>query len=196
QISQRQVAGLLKPYGIKPKVIRLDDGSTPRGYLLEWFTDVFDRFCTASNAQPPSSSATSATDLFSHDFSPMSSATSLFDVADKNDKKPSDINDVADVADKNRGEARKDDNEQDKHAYIEELGAAPAESRCTLCGGGGPVRIRHGGRVNLWHPACAERVIAAMANPPVKVAGLPPPPLDEPCVPLAAHTQEHEAHDI
>src|SRR5262249_46247175 len=93
---------------------------------------------------PPSSSPTSATHSFSQHSPPLSSATSLFDVADKNDKKPSDINDVADVADKNRGEARKDDNEQDKHAYIEELGAAPAGSRCTLCGGGGPVRIRHG----------------------------------------------------
>jgi len=196
QISQRQVAGLLKAYGIKPKVIRLDDGSTPRGYLLEWFTDVFDRFCTSSSAHPPFSSAMSATDLFSQDFSPFLSATSPFDIADKNDKKPSDINDVADAADKNRGETRKEDNEQDKQAHIEELGAAPAGSRCTLCGGGGPVRIRHGGRVNLWHPACAERLIAAMANPPVKVAGLPPDPLDEHGVPLVAHTQDQEAHDI
>jgi len=108
-ISQRQVAGLLKSYGIKPKVIRLDDGSTPRGYLSEWFADVFDRFCTSSSAPPPFSSATSATDLFSQDFSPFLSATSPPDVADKKDEKPSDINDVADVADENRGEARKGD---------------------------------------------------------------------------------------
>src|SRR5262249_52357860 len=106
-ISQRQVASLLKPYGIKPKVIRLDDGNTPRGYLLEWFIDVFNRFCTSSSARDPNLSATSATDLFSQDFSQFSSATSPVDVADKNDEKPSDINDVADVADKNQGEAEK-----------------------------------------------------------------------------------------
>src|SRR5262249_7185208 len=76
----------------KPKVIRLDDGNTPRGYLLEWFVDVFDRFCTPSSARDPNLSATSATDLFSQDFSQFSSATSPLDVADKNDEKSSDIN--------------------------------------------------------------------------------------------------------
>ena len=54
QISERQVAGLLKPYGIKPKTIRLDDG-TAKGYLLEWFTDVFARYCASSTEEPPSS---------------------------------------------------------------------------------------------------------------------------------------------
>src|SRR5262249_48904722 len=52
-ISQRQVAGLLKPYWIKPKTIRLDDGSTPKGYMLEWFTDVFSRFCSSSSPPTP-----------------------------------------------------------------------------------------------------------------------------------------------
>src|SRR5262249_2069978 len=167
-ISQRQIAGLLKPYGIKPKVIRLDDGNTPRGYLLEWFVDVFDRFCTPSSARDPNLSATSATDLFSQDFSQFSSATSPLDVADKNDEKSSDINDVADVADKNQGEARNGD--------IEVLGPAPAGERCTLCGNGGPVRIRHRGRVNLWHSACAARYLAALLNPPVKAPEPSPGP--------------------
>jgi hypothetical protein len=58
-ISERQVAGLLKPYGIKPKTIRLDDGAykgtTAKGYLLEWFTDVFARYCASSTEEPPSS---------------------------------------------------------------------------------------------------------------------------------------------
>ena len=52
EISQAQVAKLLTPYGIKPKTIRWDegtkDGSYPKGYLLEWFTEVFDRHCTSS----------------------------------------------------------------------------------------------------------------------------------------------------
>ena len=103
-ISQRQVASLLKPYGIKPKTIRLDDGSTPRGYLLEMFADVFDRFCSSPAAPHPRIlSATSATDLFSQDFSRFRSATGGDDVADRKDEKPFDNNDVADVADENGG---------------------------------------------------------------------------------------------
>jgi hypothetical protein len=106
-ISQRQVAGLLKAYGIKPKVIRLGDGSTPRGYLLEWFADVFSRFYVPSSAQPSDLSATCATDLFSKDFSQFSSATSRLDVADKKDEKLFNINDVADVADKKGGQTKR-----------------------------------------------------------------------------------------
>src|SRR5262245_613338 len=67
-ISQRQVAGLLKPYGIRPKTIRLDDGSFPKGYLLDWFTDVFSRFYIPSPRNPDSDFHTS-TSLFSQDFS-------------------------------------------------------------------------------------------------------------------------------
>ena len=59
QISERQVAGLLKPYGIKPRTIRLDDGTdkgtTAKGYLLAWFTDVFARYCASATEEPPSS---------------------------------------------------------------------------------------------------------------------------------------------
>jgi len=77
-ISQAQVKNLLKPYGIKPKTIRWDDGtedgSYPKGYLLEWFTDVFDRFCTSSSPQTPDSSFHTSTDLFSHNNSTSTSA--------------------------------------------------------------------------------------------------------------------------
>ena len=48
-------------------------------------------------------SATSATDLFSQDFSRFLSATGSDDVADRKDEKPFDNNDVADVADENGG---------------------------------------------------------------------------------------------
>ncbi len=44
-MSQNGLAGMLKPYGIKPKGIRLD-GITPRGYELQQFTDAFDRYLT------------------------------------------------------------------------------------------------------------------------------------------------------
>ena len=75
-ISQRQVAGLLKPYGIKPKTIKLKtvpstpEGTTAKGYLLEWFVDAFSRFHTPSSPQTPDSSVTADTSLFSHDFHP------------------------------------------------------------------------------------------------------------------------------
>src|SRR5262249_53180943 len=65
-ISERQIAGLLKLYGIKPKTIKLNDGTkdgtTAKGYLSDWFTDVFDRFCTSSSPEEPSPSETP--DLF------------------------------------------------------------------------------------------------------------------------------------
>jgi hypothetical protein len=70
----------------------------------------------------------------------------------------------------------------------EALGPAPAGERCDLCGkGGGVEQIRHRGRVNLWHPACADGYLAALSDPPVKVPDLPPDHLDEHGVPLAAY---------
>jgi Protein of unknown function (DUF3631) len=103
-ISQRQVAGLLKPYGIKPKTIRLDHGGFPKGYLLEWFVDVFSRFYTPFSPRGPDSSATSSTDLFSQDFltSASTSTTPHVEV-----KKPCYINDVEDISGKSGSEARK-----------------------------------------------------------------------------------------
>src|SRR5262249_9210737 len=134
-ISQRQVAGLLKPYGIKPKTIRLDDGGTPKGYMLEWFADVFSRFCFSS-PQTPDSIRHCATDLFSQDFSPFSSATGPTDVADKNDGRPFDINGCGGVASENQGEAGKEDREADLAALgrvLREWDAAVGiGQRCTL----------------------------------------------------------------
>lgn len=42
-ISQHQLARMLKPYGIRPIVIRFD-GETPRGYELTQLADAFDRY--------------------------------------------------------------------------------------------------------------------------------------------------------
>lgn len=44
QLTPNGLAVILKPYGIKPKVIRLADGSTPRGYDLKQFTNTFDSY--------------------------------------------------------------------------------------------------------------------------------------------------------
>lgn len=42
-LSQNGLANMLKPYKIKPKVVRYN-GSTPRGYELDQFRDAFDRY--------------------------------------------------------------------------------------------------------------------------------------------------------
>jgi hypothetical protein len=45
------LAKLLKPYDVRPRSIRLDDGTTAKGYLLEQFDDPFSRYLSALN--PP-----------------------------------------------------------------------------------------------------------------------------------------------
>ena len=58
-IEARRIARLLKPYGIKPKSIRMGDG-TPKGYALEDLHDAFARYLPepqqaqrAQRAEPP-----------------------------------------------------------------------------------------------------------------------------------------------
>ena len=50
----------------------------------------------------------------------------------------------------------------------EVIGPAPAGERCTLCGSGSPrpMRIKHGGETDIWHQECADRYVAAVADPP------------------------------
>lgn len=43
-LDSRGLARRLDRYGVKPKVIRLPDGGTPRGYLLSEFQDAFARY--------------------------------------------------------------------------------------------------------------------------------------------------------
>jgi hypothetical protein len=40
-----KLARLLKSYGIRGRTIRLDDDSTKRGYLREWFEEAWKRYC-------------------------------------------------------------------------------------------------------------------------------------------------------
>jgi hypothetical protein len=46
----QKLARLLKPYGIKAKVIRFADGSTPRGYVREDFKEAWKRYCPPASA--------------------------------------------------------------------------------------------------------------------------------------------------
>ena len=44
-MSQAQLAGLLRPFGIQPKNVRI--GSIRKGYMLEMFKDAFARYLPA-----------------------------------------------------------------------------------------------------------------------------------------------------
>jgi hypothetical protein len=44
QISQVQLARLLKRYGITPDRIRIGGASQVRGYLRAWFVDAWERY--------------------------------------------------------------------------------------------------------------------------------------------------------
>ena len=50
-IDERQVAALLKPFGIRPKTIRVGD-KTPRGYMREDFEDAWARSYLRRTATP------------------------------------------------------------------------------------------------------------------------------------------------
>lgn len=100
-ISQRQVAGLLKPYEIKPGTIRLNDDSTPKGYLSEWFTDVFSRLYTPSSPRNPNSIRHAATSLFSQENHPPQHPPQAPPCGGT---KPFNNNDVADISGKSGGE--------------------------------------------------------------------------------------------
>jgi hypothetical protein len=47
-ISQRQVAGLLKEFDIRPRTVRFGHG-TAKGYELAWFSDAFERYLSPAN---------------------------------------------------------------------------------------------------------------------------------------------------
>jgi hypothetical protein len=72
-----------------------------------------------------------------------------------------------------------------KAASYEVLGPAPPGERCVRCAkGSGVKRIKHGGEVDLLHEGCASDLLAAIANPPVKLPDPGPDPLDEHGAPL------------
>ena len=43
-LDTRSMATMLKPYGVKPRSIRMPDGHTPKGYLREYFSDAWVRY--------------------------------------------------------------------------------------------------------------------------------------------------------
>lgn len=90
-INQQQVAKLLKPFGIKPGVIRIGQ-STPRGYERGQFVEAFDRYLQGATAQQHSADA---------GFRDFEGATRGQDVADENKQKLHENKDCCGVADEN-----------------------------------------------------------------------------------------------
>jgi len=56
-LTARGLARLLAPFGIEPGGIRLDDGSTPKGYKREWFEDAWGRYLPPLSATAPQPAA-------------------------------------------------------------------------------------------------------------------------------------------
>jgi hypothetical protein len=77
-ITPRQLAGLLRPFGIASGTIRESEISTPKGYRREQFESAWDRYLSATTPQPRQSAT----------FDVSSSATNHPDVADRGSEKP------------------------------------------------------------------------------------------------------------
>jgi hypothetical protein len=99
-LSNRKLAELLRPFNIRPKVVRLSDNSTPRGYVREQFEDAWMRYL-----DPGLESATSATSRQLSQISPTFDLQQAGSVAGPKDaSNPHGSADVADVADRDDGE--------------------------------------------------------------------------------------------
>lgn len=109
-LTTRQLATLLKPFGIKPKNIRLDDDRTPKGYDLAGFADAFSRY-------PPPQSATAPQSKETVGLSEFSSATSEEGVADRKGVKVAENLTCGGVADK-KGDPKGDDDLRDIPGFL------------------------------------------------------------------------------
>jgi hypothetical protein len=80
-LTARQLSKLLKPFGISPRTIRFDGGSTAKGYYLKDLKGAFARYTPSLSVTP---SQTAEILGFSQDLS----VTSPEDVTDKKAPKP------------------------------------------------------------------------------------------------------------
>jgi Protein of unknown function (DUF3631) len=51
-LSAKRLADLLRPHGIKSRSVRIEDGSTPKGYRLEQFAEAFERYLSLVDSPP------------------------------------------------------------------------------------------------------------------------------------------------
>jgi hypothetical protein len=122
-VTPRAIARLLRPFGITPRTIRLDDGSTPKGYRREQFTNAWKRYAPAVGApdppQPPQPSSDAG--LSSIDDPPQDP----FVADSENGANPHEHSDVAAVADESA--------ETLACGHGEQWQARDEQWRCTTC---------------------------------------------------------------
>jgi len=99
-ITQNGLARLLKPFNILSKTIRIG-GNTPKGYTLEQFVDVFERYLPST---PPVQSATTPQLTSTKDLRVFQSATQSKNVAVENQWKPTPVTECGVVAVERGGE--------------------------------------------------------------------------------------------
>lgn len=83
-MSPRDLARILKRYGIKPKNVRLPDATVPKGYLREDFADAWARYLrdgeSATGTEPDGESATGATSRYTDSYSKTGFVADVTDV--------------------------------------------------------------------------------------------------------------------
>jgi hypothetical protein len=87
-ITPSQLARLLKPFGVSPGTIRLEDGTTPKGYYRADFAEAWSRYLSSDQEPPPSRAATTPHTFDDKDLRPFGAATAETRVADENGHNP------------------------------------------------------------------------------------------------------------
>jgi hypothetical protein len=99
------LASLLKGYGIRSGSVRLDDGSTPKGYYLRSFQEAFERYLPPiSSASPSSSRHAATTPRKPEENEDLAAATSEFRGGSENAGNPSNSAACGGVAGQRQGE--------------------------------------------------------------------------------------------
>ena len=115
-ITPRQIAKLLEPFGVTPGTIRIAGGTTVKGYKLEQFTEVFQRYVSAESVTPSQA----------HDSAGLRTDASVTPTPDVTDETPHKDNDCASCDGVTDDQATRLNRKQD----IEE-GAWTVESSCS-----------------------------------------------------------------
>lgn len=99
-LTGRALAKLLRPFGIRPRVIRLGD-ETARGYAREQFDDAFERYLTSDSPHTDSVSVTTVTTASLSQKEPVSIRNTESPVTDSEQAaNPHEHRDVTDVTDR------------------------------------------------------------------------------------------------
>jgi hypothetical protein len=101
-LSARKLAQMLRPYGVHSRTVRLDDGTTPKGFLREQFEGAWSRYIPSTPLSKRHNATTRSGSGIEADFETPQNG----DVADcKSGANPLHDWDVADVADRDAQEA-------------------------------------------------------------------------------------------